>query len=74
MLYKGSLRLPLVLEGTVLEVLSSVPLCNGGGVTGRVVDGATQPDVEAVLELAASCWNTSLRTGSADLDLKGRAK
>ena len=55
MLYKGLLRLPLGLEGTILEVLSSVPLSNGGGVTGGVVDGATQPDVEAVPLVAASC-------------------
>ena len=43
-------------------------------MTGRVVDGATQPDVEAVPGLAASCRNTSLLTGSVGLDSKGRAK
>ena len=53
--YKGLLRLPLGLEGTLLGALSSVPLSNGGGVTARVVDRATQPDDEAVLLLAASC-------------------
>ena len=70
----GLLRLPLGLESTILEVLSSELLCNGGGVTGRVVDGATQPDVEAVPGLAASCRNTSRLTGSAGRLSKGRAK
>ena len=74
MLYKSSLRLPFVLGGTGLEVPSSVPLGNGGGVTGRVLAGATQPNVEAVQGLPASCRNTSLLTGSAGRDSKGRAK
>ena len=72
--YKGLLRLPLGLEGTILGTLSSVPFSNGGGVTGRVVDGATQPDVEAVPLVAANCRYTSRRTGSAGLDSNGRAK
>ena len=69
----GRLRLPLVLEGTTLGVLSSELLCNGGDMTGRVVVGATQPDVEAVPGLAASCLNTSRLTGSAGRLSKGRA-
>ena len=68
------LPLPLDLEGTTFEALSSVPFPNGGGVTGRVVDGATQPDVEAVTLVAASCRYTSRLTGSAGHDSKGRAK
>ena len=43
-------------------------------MTGRVVDGATQPDVEAVPLVAASCRYTSLITGSAGRDSNGRAK
>ena len=70
----GLLRLPLVLEGTTLVVLSSELLCNGGGVTGRVVVGATQREVEAVPGLAASCLNTSRLTGSAGRLSKGRVK
>ena len=70
----GRVRLPLVLEGTTLGVLSSELLCNGGGVTGRVVVGATQPDVQAVPGLAASCQNTSRLTGSVGRLSKGRAK
>ena len=70
----GLLRLPLGLWGTILGVLSSELLCNGGGVTGRVVVGATQPEVEAVPGLAASCRNTSRLTGSAGRLSKYRAK
>ena len=47
------------------EALPSVPLCNGGGVTGRVFEGVTQP------EEAASCRNTSRLTGSAGRLSKG---
>ena len=69
----GRLRLPLVLEGTTLGVLSSELLCNGGDMTGRVVVGATQPDVEAVPGLAASCLNricwTALERSSKASDL-----
>ena len=43
-------------------------------MTGRVVDGATQPDMEAVPLIAASCRYTSCLTGSAGCDSKGRAK
>ena len=43
-------------------------------MTRRSDDGATQPKVEAVSGLAASCLNTSRRTGSAGLLSKGRAK
>ena len=41
---------------------------------GRVVDGATQPDVDAVPLFAANCRKTSLLTGSAGLDSNERAK
>ena len=70
----GLLRLPLSLGGTTLGALSSEILCNGRGVTGRVVVGAAQPEVEAVPGLAASCRNTSRLTGSAGRLSKGRAK
>ena len=51
-----------------------MPFCSGGGVTGRVEDGATQPEVEAVSRFAASCRNTSRRTGSVGLLSNGREK
>ena len=40
----------------------------------RVVDGATQPEVEAVPLEAANCRTTSLLTGSTGLASNGRAK
>ena len=40
----------------------------------RVVDGATQPEVEAVPLEAANCLKSSLLTGSTGLASKGRAK
>ena len=43
-------------------------------MVGSVMDGATQPEVEAVPLVAASCLNTSRLTGSSGLDSKGRAK
>ena len=70
----GLLRLSLGFGSTILVVLSSELLCNGGGVTGRVVVRATQPEVEAVPGLAASCRNTSRLTGSAGRHSKGQAK
>ena len=39
-----------------------------------VVDGATQPKVEAVPLEAANCRKTSLLTGSTGLASNGRAK
>ena len=39
-----------------------------------VVDGATQPEVEAVPLEAANCRKTSLLTGSTGLASNGRAK
>ena len=74
MLYEDLFLLPLGLEGNFLEALSSVLLSKGGGVVGSVVDGATQPEVEAVPLVAANCLNTSRLTGSAGRDSKGRAK
>ena len=41
---------------------------------GRVADGATQSEVEAVPLFSANCLNTSLLTGSTGLASKGRAK
>ena len=41
---------------------------------GRVADGATQPKVEAVPLLSASCLKTSLLIGCTGLASKGRAK
>ena len=72
--YKGLLRLPLGLEGTLLGALSSVPFSSGGGVTERVADGATQPDDEAVLLLAASCRYSSFLMVSVGRDSNGLAK
>ena len=43
-------------------------------MVGRIVDGATQPEVEAVPRFAANCLNTSRIMGSAGRDSKGRAK
>ena len=43
-------------------------------MTGRVADGATQPEVEAVSRFAASCRNTSRQTGSVGLLSNGREK
>ena len=43
-------------------------------MVGRVTDGATQPEVEAVPLVSANCLNTSLLTGSTGLASKGRAK
>ena len=41
---------------------------------GRAADGATQPEVEAVPLLSASCRNTSRLIGPTGLASKGRAK
>ena len=68
---KPSLALGL---GHTSRVPSSVPLARGGGESGRVMVGATQPDVEIVPLEPANCLNTSLRTGSTGHDSKGRAK
>ena len=54
-LYKDLFLLPLGLEGNFLEALSSVLLSNGGGVVESVMDGATQPEGEAVPLVAANC-------------------
>ena len=43
-------------------------------MVGRVADGATQPEVEAVPLFSANCQNTSLLTGFRGLASKGRAK
>ena len=43
-------------------------------MVGRVADGATQPEVEAVPLFSANCRNTSLLSGSTGLASKGRAK
>ena len=48
-----------------------MPFSNGGGVEGRVIDGATQA---AVPVFSASWRNTSRLTGSTGLASKGRAK
>ena len=66
--------LPLVLGGNSLLARFSVPFSNGGGVEGRVSDGANQPEVAAVPEFSASWRNTSRLTGSTGLASNGRAK
>ena len=43
-------------------------------MVGRVADGATQREVEAVPLFSANCRNTSLLTGFTGLASKGRAK
>ena len=42
--YNCSRRLTLSFEGTARGEISSVTLCNGRGVAGRVAEGATQPE------------------------------
>ena len=51
-----------------------MPFPKGGGVLGRVSEGAIQPEVAAVLGFSASWRNTSRLTGSTGLASKGRAK
>ena len=51
-----------------------MPFSSGGGVEGRVTDGATQPEEAADLVFSASWWNTSRLTGSTGLASKGLAK
>ena len=53
---------------------SSVPLARGGGETGRVVVGATKPEVELEPLVDANCLYSSLLTGSTGRASKGRAK
>ena len=53
---------------------SSVPGPRGGGVEAKASDGATQPEVAAVLVFSASWRYSSRLTGSAGLASKGLKK
>ena len=56
--------------GKALLAHSSVPGPRGGGVEARASDGATQPEVAAVLGFSASWRYSSRLTGSAGLASK----
>ena len=67
-------RLLFFLVGKALLAHSSVPGPRGGGVEAKASDGATQPEVAAVLVFSASWRYSSRLTGSAGLASKGLKK